>query len=144
MKRTKSELEIDGKLENISVIVDFTTTAMRQLGIEEGIPMVQTAVDEACTNIIKHAYSGKGGIISISCELQHNDIVITIRDYGKPFDIDSVMPPDLEAPLEQRRIGGLGMYLMRKLMDDISYDFNAQNGNKLIMRKKLSTLKWES
>jgi anti-sigma regulatory factor (Ser/Thr protein kinase) len=94
-------------------------------------------VDEACTNIIKHAYFGKGGIINITCELQDNDFVITIKDNGRPFDPNSIPPPDLESDLDRRKIGGLGIYLMKKLMDDVSYSFNAKEGNKVVMRKKL-------
>jgi anti-sigma regulatory factor (Ser/Thr protein kinase) len=141
MKTTRFELEIDAKLENLSVISDFTATAMRQLGIEEGICEVQTAVDEACTNIIQHAYSGKAGMIAISYELQRNHLVLTISDSGKAFDPCSVPPPDLEADLDERRVGGLGMYLMGKLMDDVSYDYDAQKGNRLTMRKTLSKMK---
>lgn len=144
MKGAQLELEIDGKLENLSVIADFIATVMRQIGTEKEIFEVQTAVDEACTNIIQHAYSGKGGVIAISCELQDNDIVITITDKGMPFDPGSVPPPDLEADLNHRGVGGLGIYLMRKLMDDVSYDFDAEKGNKLTMRKMLPAMRRES
>jgi len=145
MKGAQFELEIDGKLENLSAIADFIATTMRQIGIgEEIILSVQIAVDEACTNIIQHGYSGKGGIIAISCELQGDDFVITIRDRGRPFDPGSVPPPDLAADLEQRRVGGLGMYLMRKLMDEVSYNFDAEKGNKLTMRKTLTKMKRKS
>ena len=144
MKGAQFELEIDGKLENLSVIADFIATAMRQIGAEEGIFEVQTAVDEACTTIIQHGYSGKGGIIAISCELQDDDFVVTIRDRGTPFDPGSVPPPDLEADWDKRRVGGLGMHLMRKLMDDVSYDFDAEKGNKLTMRKTLPRMKRKS
>ena len=89
MKRTQFELEIDGKLENIPVIADFIATAMRQLGIEEGIPAVQTAVDEACTNIIKHAYKGvedgRDEKITISAECYSEEnlyLKINITDNG--------------------------------------------------------------
>jgi len=111
---------------------------MSQLGIEAGVFEVQTAVDEACTNIIKYAYSEEGGVITITCESQDNDFVVTIRDNGKPFDPSSVPPPDLEADLDKRRIGGLGIYLMKKLMDDVSYSFDARKGNILVMRKTLA------
>lgn len=144
MKSTQFELEIDGSLEKLSVIADFIGTAMRQLGIEEGIADVQMAVDEACTNIIQYAYSGKGGMISISCELQGNDLVITIRDTGRPFDPGSVPPPDLETDLNHREIGGLGIYLMKRLMDDVNYDSHAQKGNKLTMRKILGKMQRDS
>ncbi|MBN2187698.1 MAG: ATP-binding protein [Dehalococcoidia bacterium] len=137
MKRGQFELKVDSKLENLSVIADFVATVMMQLGIEKGVYEVQTAVDEACTNIMKYAYSGKEGVIAISCELQGNDFIITIVDSGKPFDPNMIPPPDLETDLEQRRIGGLGIHLMRKLMDKVNYNVDTQKGNMLIMRKRV-------
>jgi len=136
--QNRLELRTDARLENLSVIADFISTSMSQLGIEEGIFEVQVAVDEACTNIMKYAYSGKGGIITITCELQDNDLVVNIRDKGKPFDPASVPSPDLGADVDKRKIGGLGIYLMRKLMDDVSYSFDAETGNTLVMRKILT------
>lgn len=141
MKDNQLELQIEAKPENLSVVADFIATAMRQLGTEQDMFEVQTAVDEACTNVMLHAYSGKGGVISISCELQDKDFIITIRDNGRPFDPASVPPPDVEAALEERRVGGLGVHLMRKLMDDVSYAFDAEKGNKLVMRKTLARTK---
>lgn len=141
MKDNQLELEIEAKPENLSVIADFIATAMRQLGTEQDVFEVQTAVDEACTNVMLHAYSGKGGVISISCELQDNDFIITIRDSGRHFDPTSVPLPDLQADLKERSIGGLGMHLMRRLMDDVSYAFDAEKGNKLVMRKTLARTK---
>jgi anti-sigma regulatory factor (Ser/Thr protein kinase) len=111
---------------------------MSQFGIETGVFEVQTAVDEACTNIMKYAYSEKGGTITITCEIQGNDFVVTIRDKGKPFDPSSVPQPDLEAALDKRKIGGLGIYLMKKLVDNVNYSFNAEKGNTLVMRKTLT------
>lgn len=110
---------------------------MSQLGIKAGVLEVQTAVDEACTNIMEYAYSQEGGIITITCELQDNDFVVIIRDKGKPFDPSSVPLPDLEADLDKRRIGGLGIYFMRKFMDEVSYSFDAKNGNTLVMKRHL-------
>jgi len=130
-------LRTDAKLENLSLIADFISRSMSQLGIEKGVSEVQLAVDEACTNAIKYACSDKGDII-ITCELQDNDFVVTIRYWGIRFDPSSVPPPDLEADLDKRRIGGLGIYLMRRLMDDVSYSFDAEKGNTLVMRKVLA------
>lgn len=141
MKDNQLELEIEAKPENLSVVADFIATAMRQLGTEQDMFEVQTAVDEACTNIMLHAYSGKGGVMSISCELQDKDFIVTIRDNGRHFDPTSVPPPDLQADLKERSIGGLGMHLMRRLMDDVSYAFDAEKGNKLVMRKTLARTK---
>jgi serine/threonine-protein kinase RsbW len=111
---------------------------MSQLGIETGVFEVQTAVDEACTNIMKYAYPEAGGIIIITCEVRGKHFIVTIRDKGKPFDPSTVPPPDLIADLDKRRIGGLGIYFMRTLMDNVSYSFDAEKGNTLIMRKRLA------
>jgi anti-sigma regulatory factor (Ser/Thr protein kinase) len=131
-------LKIDAKLENLSVIADFILRSMKQLGIDTAISEIQTAVDEACTNVIKHAYAEKDGTIDITCEVQDNNFVVTIRDKGKPFDPYSVPLPDLETDVDERRIGGLGIYLMRTLMDDVSYSFDAAEGNTLVMKKMLT------
>jgi serine/threonine-protein kinase RsbW len=125
-------------LENLAVIADFISESMRRLDIITGVFEVQTAVDEACTNIINYAYSGEGGIITITCERQGEDFVVTIMDNGKPFDPASVSLPDLKAGLDDRKIGGLGIYFMKKLMDDVSYSFDAGSGNTLVMRKKIT------
>jgi len=132
------ELKIDAKLDNLWVIANFVATSMKRLGIKEGIFEAQLAVDEACTNIVKYAYSGRGGIITVTCELKEGNFVVTIRDKGKSFDPASIPLPDLDADLDKRKIGGLGIYLMRKLMDDISYSFDAEKGNTLIMRKTMT------
>jgi serine/threonine-protein kinase RsbW len=111
---------------------------MQQFGMEEGILEVQTAVDEACTNVIKYAYSTTGGAIAVTCEWQSNDFVVTISDKGKSFDPNSIPPPYLKSDLGSRKIGGLGIYLMKKLMDDVSYSFDPEEGNKLVMRRRLA------
>ncbi len=135
----KFELETDARLENLPAIADFISGSMSRLGIESGKLEVELAVDEACTNIIKYAYAGNEGRIIISCERQDNELVITIQDNGKPFNPSSVPQPDLAADLAHRKVGGLGMFLMRKLMDDVSYSFDPEKGNRLTMRKKLTT-----
>lgn len=138
-KEDRFELEVDSRLENLSIISDFIDKAMRQVGAKEkSIAEVQLAVDEACANIIMYAYSGRKGAVKIALELMGDDLTVTIKDRGKPFDPTSVPPPDLEADLNERRIGGLGMYFMKKVMDEVSYSFDAEEGNKLTMRKHLT------
>ena len=139
MKGNCFAIEVESKLENIPVISNFIADTLDGFAVGPAIIFkVQLAVDEACTNIIKHAYSGQIGIITLTCELLDDNLVITIRDKGKPFNPCSVPPPDLEADLEQRTIGGLGIYFMQKMMDDVSYEFSPEEGNKLTMRKRLT------
>ncbi len=140
MKHDKFELEVEAKLESLSIIGDFIAGTMERLGIDPAtIYQVQLAVDEACTNIVQHAYSGRGGSITLICALVNDNFIVTIRDKGEPFDPCSVPPPDLEANLDNRKVGGLGIYFMRKLMDDVKYSFDAVNGNQLTMRKRLTS-----
>lgn len=137
-KGNQLELKVKAKLENLAVIGDFITKAMKQLGIEQETFPVELAVDEACTNIIQHAYSGDSEKpIRILCSKPGNDLVIKIRDWGKPFDPDSVSPPDTESELFERKLGGLGIFLMRKVMDEVRYAFHARKYNELTMIKHL-------
>jgi len=138
MKSNQFALEVESDLKNIPVISDFLADALNGLGADQAtVYKVQLAVDEACTNIIKHAYSGQKGPIAIICELVNDNLLITIQDKGKAFDPHSIPQPDLDADLDNRKIGGLGIYFMQKMMDDISYEFNSKEGNKLTMRKRL-------
>lgn len=131
-------LKIDNaELEDIPRLVGFVTGWMEQQGLNKYIFQVETAVDEACTNVIKHGYRNKGGYIEISCDLHKDDLVITIRDRGKKFDPSQIPPPDIDTDLEERKIGGLGVYMMRKMMDEVQYTFNVETGNTLTMSKKI-------
>ena len=132
------ELEVKAKLENLAVIGDFITEAMKQFGIEQATFQVQLAVDEACTNIIQHAYSGESEkSIRILCSMSGNDLVIRIRDWGKPFDPHSVSTPEIESELSERKLGGLGIFLIRQMMDEVRYVFYPRRYNELIMIKHL-------
>ncbi len=138
MESNRFELEVEGRLENLSVISDFVADAAKQLGIDSPTTSrIQLAVDEACTNIIQHAYLEQEDIITLTLELVNDNLVVTVNDWGKPFDPSTVPPPDLGADLDKRRVGGLGIHFIRKLMDDVSYNFDVERGNTLIMRKRL-------
>ncbi len=98
---------------------------------------IQLATDEAASNIIEHAYAGvSDGEIEITCEMNENQLTIVMRDHGKSFDLDSVRPPNLKADLSERKIGGLGVYLMHKLMDNVRYESEPDGGNKLTLIKR--------
>jgi len=138
MKGKRFELEVDSRLESLSIINDSITRVLKGAGAgERSIFEVQMAIDEACTNIIRYAYPEQKGTITLICKLVNDDFTVTIRDRGKPFDPSSVPAPDLHADLDKRRIGGLGIYFMRKMMDEVSYSLDAEGGNELTMRKKL-------
>jgi anti-sigma regulatory factor (Ser/Thr protein kinase) len=122
-------------LDDIPRVIEFVVSWLQGQGQGKYSFPVETAVDEASTNVIKHAYGGKGGFFEISCDMQGSDIVIRIRDRGSPFDPGSVPQPDVSAGLEDRKIGGLGIYIMKKMMDEVNYSFDIEQGNRLEMRK---------
>jgi serine/threonine-protein kinase RsbW len=104
---------------------------------DKEIYSIQLAADEASSNIIEHAYAGVDeGKIEIECHVDDDKLTIIMRDQGKPFNPATVPEPNLSADLSDRQIGGLGMYLMRKLMDEVTYKPSAQMGNVLKMTKR--------
>ena len=113
---------------------------MREAGMDAAaIPKIILAIDEACTNIALYAYPERKGYIRLACWLDHGDFVISIEDKGKPFNPCSVPPPRFDVSLNERKVGGLGIHLMRKLMDEISYTYDPMIGNQLTMRKHVGT-----
>ncbi len=133
---------MESKLEYLPRISEFIAQTMKQLNIQNSkdIYAVQLSVDEACTNVIQHAYSNKSGEhILIRCMLSSTDnkFVVHIIDWGKSFDPTTIPQPDTHSNLNERREGGLGLFLMRKSMDSIKYT-SFQNVNKLVMVKYLA------
>ena len=125
------------RFEYLDEIRDFVAQTAHEGGFtEKEIYSIQLAADEAASNIIEHAYEGDSDAsIDITCDVQDNVIRVTMHDTGKPFDPSKVKEPNLHADLSDRQIGGLGIYLMRKLMDDVSYVSNS-TGNLLTMTKR--------
>lgn len=132
------DFTVASDLKNLAQIAEFVTDAALRLGLNEKQAFeVQMATDEACTNVIQHAYGPDiMGDIRIRCELEGDDFVVIIRDNGCPFDPDRVPEPDRTCPLEERQIGGLGLFFMRKLMDRLVFDCDPESGNELKMYKR--------
>lgn len=136
------ELQIDSNLKNLEAAADFVAKTMHAVGArnEKDVFDVQLAVDEALTNIIEHAYSGQqGGQIVIRCALSESKKEFTVKliDHGKPFDPKAVAAPDTEAALENRKRGGLGIFLIKRYMQTVKYAVNVKE-NELTMTKLLS------
>ena len=139
MKQARFELEIDSKVENLPLIANFVDEVLERFGTDPASAYrVQLAVDEACTNVIKHAYGWGIGPMRLEMELIGDNLVINVNDNGKPFAPDTIPPPDLDADLEKRRVGGLGIYFMKKIMDEVSYSFDSVAGNRLTMKKSIT------
>jgi serine/threonine-protein kinase RsbW len=128
----------EANFRNLDEIREFVGEIARQVGFsEKEVYSIQLAADEASTNIIEHAYAGvEEGRIEIDCNITGDELKIVMRDNGKSFDPSSVPEPNVKADLTERKIGGLGMYLMRKLMDEVFYESLPKGGNILTMIKR--------
>lgn len=133
-----SKITFTADFDNLDEIREFVKEEARQVGFsDKEIYAIQLAADEASTNIIEHAYAGvKDGKIEIDCTVTDKELKIVLRDQGAAFNPASVPEPNVKADLSDRKIGGLGMYLMRKLMDEVFYESSTDEGNILTMVKR--------
>jgi len=130
---------INSSTDHLSDVRSFITASWSSYGYEpkEGIK-VALSVDEACTNIIKHAYHNSvDGTIKIKIDSQKNKFIVKITDKGSHFDPNQVPDPDIVGLQKKRKGGGLGMFLMKKLMDEVKYK-NKGKINELILVKYLN------
>lgn len=127
------------KFEFLDEIREFVGEIAREGGFSDReVYNIQLASDEAASNIIEHAYEGiSDGLLEISCGVKNGVMTIILVDHGESFDPSEIPAPDLKADLSERKIGGLGIFLMRKLMDEVRYDAEPRkNRNTLTMIKR--------
>lgn len=133
----KAFIHITAELKNLANIRRFIEETAASLGIDAAIiPDVVLAVDEAATNIVLHGYEGQKGTIEIEVEREGDALVVRLRDEALPFDPNTIPPPDLTLPLEQRPVGGMGIYLTRQVMDEVVHRITPQGGNELTLMKR--------
>jgi serine/threonine-protein kinase RsbW len=133
----ENKLVVKSRTENLSVIRNFIAASAEQAGMsKEELNDIILAVDEACTNIIKHAYNSvPDGEIIITIDRKGRKFTVTIIDYGKNFEPEIVKKPDIQEYYRQKKVGGLGMYLMKTLMDEVKYISVPGKYNKVLMSK---------
>lgn len=126
------------RYESLAAIDQFIVDAAERAGFDScTVYQIQLAVDEACSNIIEHAYGGEDrGIIECTQRLHDEDLTIVLRDYGQPFDPETVPEPNIKADLEERGEGGLGLYFIFQIMDEVVFDFDSEAGNVLTLVKR--------
>jgi serine/threonine-protein kinase RsbW len=132
------KMTFPARFEFLDEIREFVAQTAREGGFtEKEIYSLQLAADEAASNVIEHAYDGiSNANLDITCNMRGDTLTITLRDTGLSFDPSNVKTPNLKADLSERQIGGLGIYLMRKLMDEVRYESNPKTGNLLTMIKR--------
>jgi glutamate/tyrosine decarboxylase-like PLP-dependent enzyme/anti-sigma regulatory factor (Ser/Thr protein kinase) len=130
-------LRVPADLEKLAQIRRFVRERATTLGVDPDlIPDVLLAVDEAATNSIVHGYGGREGSIEIEVGREGDALVVRVRDEAEPFDPSNVLPPDVTLPPEQRVLEGMGIYLIRQAMDEITHRVTLQRGNELTLVKR--------
>jgi len=138
--KKKTTLRLIAVLENVPVAVEYVAQAAQAIGFaRHALCQIEGAVDEACANIVEHAYEGMTpGYMEVSCHLEDHSFVIKLRDWGKSFSPNDVAEPKLDAPLDERSLGGLGLFLIRQFMDDVRFRSDPASGNELHLVKRLA------
>ena len=134
-----NELTIKARLENLSKVLDFVDGFLMSLDCS---PKTQTQIDlsveEMFVNVANYAYAPGTGPVTVQVEELADPaaVQITFIDEGKPFDPTAKSDPDVTLPAEERQIGGLGIFMVRKYMDKMTYEYT-DNKNVLRLVKNL-------
>ena len=121
--RLLSELTLPAKLGNLRELVELVSKCAADLGLNsEKITDIGVATEEVLVNICNYAYQGETGEVKVSCKVDdENRLIIEIEDRGIPFDINMLDDPNLAIDINEREVGGLGVYIIKELMDEVQY-----------------------
>jgi len=132
-------LKVPSSTENLAMIRDFVTSIGEQAGFTPlEVGQLELAVDEACANVMEHAYGRDlTKEVSVRATLDEDRVEIDVIDTGQYFDPAAVEQVELDKLISNRKSGGLGMRLMKTLMDEVHYEIIPGKKNELRMIKRL-------
>jgi serine/threonine-protein kinase RsbW len=136
------EVVREARRERLGDLLAFVDRACARAALDSDVAFdVRLATEEAVTNVIEHGYAGvpTPGPISLRFHRDPRQIVVTIDDLAAPFDPATIRPADASAPLEKRRIGGLGWHFVTRVMDEVRHEHRHPRGNRLTLVKRLAT-----
>ena len=133
-----NELTIDATVENMDMVVDFVNENLENLGCNmKAQVQIDIAIDELFGNIVRYAYNPDVGSATVQIEPDGEDsacVIITFMDHGVPYNPLERPDPDVTLSAEERTEGGLGIYLVKKSMDGVEYDY--KDGQNILRVKK--------
>jgi serine/threonine-protein kinase RsbW len=135
------EVVCEARRERLGDLLAFVERACARAALDPDVAFdVRLATEEAVTNVIDHGYAGVAAPGPISVRFHHDprQVVVTIDDLAPPFDPATIRPADLSAPLEQRRVGGLGWHFVTRVMDEVRHEHRIPRGNRLTLVKRLA------
>jgi serine/threonine-protein kinase RsbW len=135
----KFTLQVPSSTENLSLIREFVTAVGRQAQLDEAdISSLELAVDEACANVIEHAYGHDiTKEVVVRAKFDEESLRISVIDEGLGFEPDKAPQDSVDDLIKKRKSGGLGIRLIKQLMDDVSYEIVPGQKNELHMTKKI-------
>ena len=131
------ELTVDATIENIEKVTDFVNEELEKLDCPMKAQIqIDVAIDELFGNIAHYAYNPNVGPATIRVEVVEDPmaVVLTFIDHGIPYDPLAKEDPDIKLSAEERKIGGLGIYMVKKSMDEITYEY--KDGQNILLIKK--------
>lgn len=122
-KTTTYRITVEASTENLADVREFVSNHAVAEGFSaQDVADLSLAVDEAYTNIIKHAYNNdKSQMVEIELEVDDKQICVCLTDQGVSFDQQNYKIPDIKKQIKHKKRGGMGVYLIHKLMDEVSY-----------------------
>jgi len=143
MREMKAYLVVSNETKNLATVRDFVLNTLKEAGAPDSCArQIVLAVDEAVSNIIRHAYkefSSGTRTIDITLLTRGRCVEVILRDSGKEFDPATYQDPDIKEHVKQRKKYGLGLFLIRKIMDEVKYLFKSGVENELRMVKYINT-----
>ena len=120
------ELTVEAVLENVDTVTDFVDARLEELDCSMKVmAQINVAVDELFSNIARYAYHPEIGSATVRVDVTEDplEVVITFMDQGVPYDPLKREDPDVTLSVDERKIGGLGIFLVKKTMDDVKYEY---------------------
>ena len=134
------ELVCEAHRDRLADLLAFVQRACERAALDPGVAFdVRLATEEVVTNVIEHGYAGEDppGPIVVRFRRDPEQVVVTVDDRARPFDPATIRPADPTAPLEARRIGGLGWHFVTRVMDEVRHEHRRPRGNRLTLVKRL-------
>ncbi|MBN2417578.1 SpoIIE family protein phosphatase [bacterium] len=132
----KEELRVPAEIGYLGDLRDFITRVGRKYGLTENvINAFKLAIDEAGTNVVRHAYRDWAGFITMRMIIREKDVTVSLVDQGHTFDPRNVSDPDLQRYVDIGKKGGLGVFIIRRVIDEIEYR-KTEEGNELLLTKR--------
>lgn len=120
------EITVDATIDNVKTITDFVDERLEEMNCPVKAQMqIDIVIDELCSNVARYAYSDRTGKVTVSVDTVDKPMKVwlTFTDEGVPYNPLAKEDPDITLSAEERKLGGLGIYMVKKMMDEFHYEY---------------------